>query len=173
MIRYTDFPVRPNSDTINAHVLAAATAEPDTIPTGAKFVVIKSTGPAFFRVGATATIPADTTDGSAAEYVDIACPAHVAIYNSVTRGKVDASSTALTVDSTDGLTIGNAIVVAGAGAAGANHTTTISAINQSTKVVTLGAAAVTSVVDKAVTSTPTTISLIASGTPTVTLSYYR
>lgn len=173
MIRYNDFPVRPVSDTINAHVLAAATAESDTIPVGAEFVVIRTTGPAFYRVGATATVPADTTNGSAAEYVDVSCPAHVALYNATTRGTVDASSTALLVNSTDGLTIGNSIVVAGAGAAGVNHSTTISAINQTTKVVTLAVAAVTGVVDVAVTSTPTTISLIAAGTPTVTLSYYR
>lgn len=173
MLRYTDFPVRPVSDTVNAHVLAAATPEADTIPTGAKFVVIKTTGPAFFRVGATAAVPADTTNGSSSELIDVAIPTVLAFYNATTRGFVTAGSAALTVLSTDGLTVGNGIIVAGAGTAGADHSTTISAIDQTTKIVTLGAAAVTTVVDATVTSTPTTISLVSAGTPTVTLSYYR
>jgi hypothetical protein len=176
MIKFTDSPLaRPVSDTINAHVLAASTAESDTIPAGAKYVVIKTTGPAFFRVGATASIPADTTDGSAAEYIDVSSPTTVLLPSAQTNtdGTVPASTTALKVQSLDGFTKNNSITIVGAGTAGADHTTTISAINATTRVITLASGTVTAVTNALVSSIPTTISLIAAATPTVTLSYYK
>jgi hypothetical protein len=174
MLKLTDFPLaRPQSDTVNAHVLSASTAETDTFPAGAKYVLIKTTGPAFWRIGATASIPADTTDGTSSEYVDVASPALVAIYNVVTQGAVTAGSTALVVSSLDGFTKGTTIVVKGADTAGADLTTTISSMTATTNTITLAAPAVVSVVSTLVTYTPTTISLIAAATPTVTLSYYR
>lgn len=52
-------------DYVNAHVLAAATNETETVPAAAIFVLINVTAATYFKAGAAATIPADTTDGSA------------------------------------------------------------------------------------------------------------
>lgn len=173
MIKYIDYPMWPMSDTVNAHLLAASTAESDTIPTTANYVIMTSSLIAYFRFGATATIPADTTDGSASETLPAGIPVIRAIPKPRTNGWITTGTAALTVDSAEGLTIGNSITVVGAGAAGVDLTTTISAINQTTKVVTLGASASTTVAGAVVTSIATTISFIAAGTPIVTLSYYK
>lgn len=54
---------------VNARVLAAGVAESTTVPSGAKWVMIHSSTPSTTFVqfdGTTATVPTDTTDGSAA-----------------------------------------------------------------------------------------------------------
>jgi hypothetical protein len=174
MLRIIDLLYPPISDTINVHVLAANTAESDTIPAGARWVIIQTTAQAFWRFGATATVPAgDIVDGSGPEILAPTNPAFRQLISAQTKGYVATGSTLLTVNSLEGMTIGNSIVVKGAGAAGVDLTTTISAINTTTSVITLGAAASTTVADAAVTSAPTTISLICSAIATITLSYYK
>jgi hypothetical protein len=58
---------RTPSDYVNARALAANTEESTTVPTGASLVRIKCTADFYCVVGATATVPGDTTDGSACE----------------------------------------------------------------------------------------------------------
>lgn len=58
----------PQSDTINARVLAAGVAEVETVPTGAKCVLLSGTGDFYARHNTAAAVPAaDVTDGSASE----------------------------------------------------------------------------------------------------------
>jgi len=57
----------PFSDSINALALAANTAETLSIPAGARFAVFSGTVDFYVKTGGTATVPGDTTDGSAAE----------------------------------------------------------------------------------------------------------
>lgn len=62
--------LRQASDYINARSLAANTAERVTIPTGYNFVVFSATANYYVKVGdgtVTATVPGDTTDGTASE----------------------------------------------------------------------------------------------------------
>jgi hypothetical protein len=54
-------------DYVNARALAANTEESTTVPTGASLVRIKCTADFYCVIGATATVPGDTTDGSACE----------------------------------------------------------------------------------------------------------
>lgn len=57
---------------VNARALAASTAESVTVPSGAKVVVIHTSVPNTTYVqfdGTTATVPGDTTDGSAAHII--------------------------------------------------------------------------------------------------------
>lgn len=54
---------------IDALSFAAATAESWTVPSEVGYVVISSTVPFYFNFDATATVPADTADGSASGYV--------------------------------------------------------------------------------------------------------
>ncbi len=56
----------PQSDT-NAVSLAASTAESITIPSGATHVVFSGSGDFYMKFNGTATVPGDTTDGTAAE----------------------------------------------------------------------------------------------------------
>lgn len=173
MLKLTDYIVPPVSDTVNAHLLSASTPESDTIPTGAKYVIMTASTIAYFRVGATAGVPGDTTDGTASDTLPPGIPVARALYNAQTLGTINSGTATLTVDSLDGLTPGITVVVAGADTAGANLSTTISSINYTTRVVTLGANANTTVAGAKVTYTPTTISLVSAGTPIVTLAYYR
>ena len=57
----------PFSDAVNALSLAANTAETLAIPSGARFVVFSGTADFYVKSGSVATVPGDTTDGSAAE----------------------------------------------------------------------------------------------------------
>lgn len=170
---FTDVGVISVSDQINALSLAANTAKSDTIPSTAKFVSIVSSTTCYVRFGAVATIPGDTTDGSAAELM----PAGVGIFRATERpttvGSIITGTALLTVDSTDGITKANPITVAGAGSAGADLVTTVSSINQSTKVVTLGGNASTTVTRVLVSLPFGTISAISGSTCVLTLSYFR
>lgn len=50
-----------------ARVLGVATAESMTVPTGARYVLFSSSGDFHVSYTTTATVPADTTDGTACE----------------------------------------------------------------------------------------------------------
>ena len=58
---------RAPSDIVTARALGVSTAETDTVPVGAKYVIFSSTGDFYAKPNATATIPGDVTDGTAAE----------------------------------------------------------------------------------------------------------
>lgn len=60
------FAVTP-SDCVMARSLAASTAESITVPTGAGIVLFSATGDFYANYTTTATVPGDTTDGSASE----------------------------------------------------------------------------------------------------------
>lgn len=169
----SDLPALAPSDTINARALAATTAESDTIPTGAKFVLITATDVLYYRVGGTATVPGDTTDGSAAELLPLQQSRMVSLEAARTTGSVTASDTALTLTSTDGFRVGDTIVIKGAGGSGADLSTTISALDRSTGVATIAAPATTTVSLTTVTKTVSSISVISPNTCIVTLSYYK
>ena len=64
-----DFPtwLMRQSKNINAKVLAANVAESDTVPADAGKVFFSCTGNYYVNTRGTATIPIDTTDGSASE----------------------------------------------------------------------------------------------------------
>jgi len=57
----------PFSDTINALSLGVATAESATVPAGANFCIFSYTTDIYVNSSATATVPGDTTDGTASE----------------------------------------------------------------------------------------------------------
>ena len=57
----------PFSDSINAMALAANSAETLAIPPNATFVIFSGTADFYVKANATATVPTDTTDGSASE----------------------------------------------------------------------------------------------------------
>lgn len=159
-----------HSDTINQVSLAANTPTTDTIPAGAKFVLINSSATCYYRIGAAAVVPGTVTDGSASEPVlssgSLRCIAPVATTGSITTG-----TASLVVASTDGLAKGYTVVVAGAGVAGANLTQTISSISGLT--VTLAGNASTTVSGAVVTQSITTIGLVAPAIGIATLSYYK
>lgn len=163
------------SDFVNARSLAANTPETDTIATGANFVIITATATTYFRIwgGGTLAVPGDTTDGSAPELVPQAIPSMRAIIGAKTIGSITASTAALTVDATDGLTIGDTVTVKGAGAAGVDLTTTITAVNPATRVVTLTASASTTVSRVDVTEDISKLTVVAPATTVVTLAYYK
>ena len=97
--------VRPASQYINARVLVAGVAERETLPTAYNVLVINSTANVYAKFGGsgiTATVPVDTTDGTASElsptgYVlpewathvsiisPVNCIATLAYYNESTR----------------------------------------------------------------------------------------
>jgi hypothetical protein len=52
---------------VNARALAASTAEDITPPAGTRFVIFSCTAPFYVQPFGTATVPGDTTDGTAAE----------------------------------------------------------------------------------------------------------
>jgi hypothetical protein len=166
--------IHAQSDTIMARSLAATTAETVTIPAGANYVIISPSTSLYFRMGTSvaATVPGDVTDGTAAELIQ-ANPTLRAIVRARTTGTITTATALLTVASTDGMTVGDTLVVTGAGAAGADLTQTISSINQTTKVVTLGGNASTSVVAAVVTESVTEISVISPNISVVTLSFYK
>lgn len=60
------FAVTP-SDCVMARSLSASSAESITVPTGAGIVVFAATGDFYANWTTTATVPGDTTDGSASE----------------------------------------------------------------------------------------------------------
>ena len=64
-----DFPtwLAVQSDTINARSLGAGVSESDTVPAGAGKVFFAATGNYYVKVNGAATVPGDTTDGSASE----------------------------------------------------------------------------------------------------------
>lgn len=57
----------PFSDYINSRSLSASTAETFIVPEGARFVVFSGTADFYAKPNATASVPADVTDGSASE----------------------------------------------------------------------------------------------------------
>lgn len=57
----------PAPDTVNAVSLSASVAESITIPSGAKYVIFSATADFYANYSTTATVPGDTTDGSASE----------------------------------------------------------------------------------------------------------
>ena len=61
------------SNCVNAVSLAASTAESITVPTGATTVMFKSTGDFYANFTTTATIPGDTTNGTASELNPYIC----------------------------------------------------------------------------------------------------
>jgi len=79
----------PFSDAVNAVVLAANTAELIPIPSGAKFVLLTGTVNFYADPTTTATVPADTTDGSASELALSTVP--------VLRSLVGVNATGLSV----------------------------------------------------------------------------
>lgn len=52
---------------VNALSLAASTAESTTVPTGAKWIIFSATCNFYANRTTTATVPGDTTDGTASE----------------------------------------------------------------------------------------------------------
>lgn len=54
----------PWSDSVMTRVLAASTAETITVPSGARIAVFSANVDFFANVTTTATVPADTTDGT-------------------------------------------------------------------------------------------------------------
>lgn len=62
--------VRPPSDYVNALSLLASTQERQSLPSGFNYLQIQSTRDVYVRFGdnsVAATLPSDTTDGSASE----------------------------------------------------------------------------------------------------------
>jgi hypothetical protein len=175
MLRYIDFSAPPQADFINALSLAAATAKATTIPTGAKFVLITPGAASYFRISAAAaaTVPGDVADGSASELIPLNGSVLRAIVPAVTKGSITTGTALLTVASTDGITIGDTLVVKGAGVASADLTQTVSAINFATRVVTLGGNASTTVVGAVVTETLSQVSVISPSVCVVTLAFYK
>lgn len=57
----------PISDTVNSRAVTSGNAESITIPSAAKFVVLKCTVDFYANWTTTATVPADVTDGTASE----------------------------------------------------------------------------------------------------------
>lgn len=78
------FSALPPSTHVDALSLTAGAAETFTVPSGALFVVFSATGNFYARYGATATVPGDTSDGSASEL------------NPTIRKLVDANGAAIT-----------------------------------------------------------------------------
>lgn len=163
------------SDTINSKSLAAATPKTDTIPTAARFVLITATSTTYFRIwgGGTLAVPADVTDGSSPELVPSAIPSMRVIIGANTIGSMASGSAALTVDATDGLTINDTITVKGAGAAGVDLTTTITAVNTTTSVVTLLAAASTTVSRVSVVEDVSKLTVVSPTTAVVVIAYFK
>jgi hypothetical protein len=58
---------RPIPRSVMARSLAASTAEDITPPAGSRYVIFSCTGDFYVNPYATATVPGDTTDGTAAE----------------------------------------------------------------------------------------------------------
>ena len=57
----------PFSNYVLAKSLAASVAESFTVPAGAAYVVFSANGDFYAKVGGTATVPGDVTDGTASE----------------------------------------------------------------------------------------------------------
>lgn len=58
---------RPIAQSVMARALAASTAESITPPTGARYVIFSCTSNFYVNCFTTATVPVDTTDGTASE----------------------------------------------------------------------------------------------------------
>ena len=178
-------------DWINSVSLSASTPATDNIPTGARFVILNATNTLYIRIGAAAAIPGTITTGTASELIISSTsgwPVARSLNSQISLlGSITTGTNLLTVSQigynpaglnsnyspTDGLTVNDTVTVAGAGAAGALLTTTITAINTSTNVVTLTANAGTTVTNAVVNKSVTTIGLVSPGTCIVTLMYYK
>lgn len=66
-IGYKDTLIRMAPTYVNARSLAANVGEDTTVPTGAKKVLFAAACNFYAKIGGTATIPGDVTNGSAAE----------------------------------------------------------------------------------------------------------
>lgn len=60
-------PAPQNTDDVMSRQLAASVAESITVPSGARFVLFSATADFYANYGATATVPADNTTGTASE----------------------------------------------------------------------------------------------------------
>ena len=59
----------PETDRVDVHVLAAATAEDIAVPTGAKFCVLTADVDFYYNTNAAAAVPtADVTDGTGSRF---------------------------------------------------------------------------------------------------------
>jgi hypothetical protein len=58
---------RPIPSVVNANSLAASVAESITVPTGARYVLFSCTANFYINCYTTATVPGDTTDGTASD----------------------------------------------------------------------------------------------------------
>jgi hypothetical protein len=163
------------SDFVNSKTLAANTPQTDTVPSGAKFVLITATTTTFFRNwgGGTLAVPGNISDGSAAELVPQGVPSMRALVGAATTGSITTGTNLLTVAATDGITIGDTLNIAGAGGGGSVLSTTVTAVNTTTNVVSLTANAGTTVSNAAVTEDITKITVISPSSATVTLAYFK
>lgn len=59
--------IRPAPTYVNARSLAASVSETDSVPSGAQWVLFGATCDFYAKTGASAAVPGDTTDGTAAE----------------------------------------------------------------------------------------------------------
>lgn len=57
----------PFATYVDARSLGVGINEDHTIPAGAKYVIFSATGDFYAKIGGTAAVPADVTDGSASE----------------------------------------------------------------------------------------------------------
>jgi len=62
-----DFFALPQSDWIDSRSLGIATAEVQTVPEGARFVLFASTTDFYAKMNAAAAVPADVVNGTASE----------------------------------------------------------------------------------------------------------
>lgn len=77
---------------VDARVLAAGVAEVHTVPTGAKHVLVTTTGTAFINVGAAAAVPAaDVTNGTSSTMVVNTLPRLFALNGATTVGVIAAA----------------------------------------------------------------------------------
>lgn len=84
---------------VDCRVLAAATHEAHTVPTGAKSVLISVTGNTFVNVGGTALVhAADVTDGSASILVVNTQPRLFSINGATTIGVIASAIQAVTLE---------------------------------------------------------------------------
>ena len=74
---------------VDCRVLAASTAEVHTVPTGAKYVLVSTTGNAYINFGAAAAVSAaDVTNGSASVLVVNTVPRLFAINGAASIGVI-------------------------------------------------------------------------------------
>ena len=84
---------------VDCRVLAASTAEVQTVPTGAKKVLITVTGNSFVQFGGAATVPAaDVTDGSSPVLIVNTVPRMFACEGVATIGVISSAINTVTFE---------------------------------------------------------------------------